>query len=90
MLTALEQQREDQALGAAWRRCEAALPEGWILQLGDWSAEPHRTVPLFEAYAESYAGPSRSDYRESGAGPTPTAALEALAEALESRRAAEE
>ena len=81
MTPALIQQREDAALGAAWRRCEAALPEGWFgpyiePQWRAWAVEPS-----FGAVSEGLVG--------NGYGPTPTEALTALAEALEAKRAAE-
>ncbi len=85
------QQREDAALGAAWRRCEAALGEGWQLELtGGGNAghveaiEPtqgrgHRRERVFRVYG--YPWPD--------ALPTAVEALEALADALEDRKAAE-
>ena len=81
--------REDAALGAAWRRCQAALPEEWTLTLGDWSAERHRTEPFFEANAEPLYGPRPSDETIFRTASTPTDALSALVDALEARRAAE-
>lgn len=73
--TALEAQREDQRLGAAWRRCEAALPERRKLVLEsipEWIAGP-------DMYTAEVAkgGPAR-------VGRTPALALEALATLLES------
>lgn len=79
MLTALEQQREDQALGAAFRRCEAALPKGWPMEL-DGGGPP---------YVAWYWNPANTDDADEREADTPTAALEALAEALEARREAE-
>ena len=74
--------REDAALGAAWRRCETALPEGHIgpevgpasVQLRRWTARSHGHIP----------GSLTMVF-----GDTPTDALNALADALEARRAAE-
>ena len=66
-------------LGAAWARVEAALPAGWLLDMeqiandGGWN---------FLAYPY----PPMDEWDERGAsaiGPTPTAALLALAEQLE-------
>ena len=74
-MNVVEQQREDAALGAAWRRCEAALPEGW--QIGVMNSLPH----------SAWAYVVGEEIVE-GEGPSPTAALTALAEALE-RKAAE-
>ena len=71
MLPADVQLREDALLGAAFRRCQKAAPEGWRLALtqiryDEWEAEGFKP-----------AG--------SGDGLTPAAALTALAEALEAR-----
>jgi hypothetical protein len=70
--TPLEVIREDQALGAAWRRCEAALPEGGYMRV--------------TRYSDGFYGAAVSEYFT---GPTPAAALEALAAALEKRGAGE-
>jgi len=82
-----DQMRADAALGAAWRQCEAALPEGWVMwTLGpngftssarDWGIE--RRIHSWEALA---LGPTD---RAVGSGPTPTAALKALAARLEAK-----
>jgi len=69
--TALEQNREDQAMGAAWRRCEAAAGESPVT-LRYWRLA---TDPTYTA----------ETYRRTEAGATPTEALTALAEALEAR-----
>lgn len=77
-MTALEQIREDQALGAAFRRCEAALPEGWSQSI----IGPTRSTPVaWLTHASSWTD-GDSVLAE---GPTPTEALTALAEALEAR-----
>lgn len=97
-MNALEQLREDQRLGSAWRRCEAALPKGWALDglrrfydngrwPGGWVARAVDLTqpPVFRTdsdYAELPVAALRDD--------NPTAALEALAEALEAHRVAEE
>jgi hypothetical protein len=76
MKTALEQNREDALLGAAWRRCVAALPaEDDALSLHRWNVNDY--------WAEASVGDETTVYK------TPTAALEALAEALEARKAQE-
>ena len=60
-------------LDEAWQEAEAALPEGWkLIQLmddptGGWAA---------------FAAPTHSGTEVEGNGPTPAAALHALAEAL--------
>lgn len=86
MSTQLEQQREDQALGAAWRRAEAALPEDWTLEIGLWRAEPNRPAGMldYEAEAKAYNW-HRADAGEHriARGATATEALTALADALE-------
>ena len=80
-LTALEQQRADAELGAAWRRCEAALPRDgyltgiWVRFEGDWLARAIDT-----------GGSNRREREIEAVGDTPAAALTALAEALEARR----
>jgi len=79
MKTALEQNREDQALGAAWRRCEAALPED-----AHWGFERDpgfSNLPYIAWVDDPYMERSRPD---------PTEALTALAEALEARGLQEE
>lgn len=82
---------EDRALGAAWRRAEAALPEGWTFHgvrplAGQWWAM---------AMAPALAGGIACDQGElhhqppehiGVYGATPTAALLALIERLEARR----
>lgn len=78
MTTSLEQQRDDAALGAAWRRAEAALPPFHGL-----SARRCGT-PASEHY-HAFADDKHGSPAEHGSGDTPTAALAALAEALESR-----
>ena len=71
MKTALEQNREDQALGAAWRRCEVAL-----------SAGSEVSLVIGKHLYQAYTG---YDMASSGWCLTPTEALTALAEALEAR-----
>lgn len=84
LLPVHEQLREDQRLGAAWRRCENALPEGWrpvtvYADDDDWSLWQAATCSpsFFEGEDDGTAD------QIDGFGPTPTAALEALAECLE-------
>ena len=77
MKTALEQNREDQALGAAWRRCEAALPE-------DFGFSLRRGLP-FDGLYHSWAYRFGGNLQPMVVGATPTEALTALAEALEAR-----
>jgi hypothetical protein len=76
------QLREDAALGAAWRRCEAALPEGSVLSL-----DLDTFLQLLPPYDASVR--NGHDTVLGTTGQTPTEALEALAEALEARKAAE-
>lgn len=76
------QMRDDAALGAAWRRCEEALPRGTVVTL---------TVSRFAVEGKETAIATADTYGEfesatDAHGPTPAAALEALAEALEARR----
>ena len=93
LLPADVQQRADAELGSAWRRVEAALPEGWTLYDltsyhydsdcgtewpdGEWTA----TAGLWSGGA--YGGHFSPGKR--GTGATPTEALEALLTALEER-----
>ena len=67
-------------LGIAWQRAEAALPEGWVLK----ELRLHDDVSGWGAEAFNTTGVGR--YRHMGYGPTPTAALLALAEKLEARK----
>ena len=71
-------------LGIAWHRAEAALPEGWVLK----ELRLHDDVSGWGAEAFNTTGVGR--YRHMGYGPTPTAALTALAEALEARQQSHE
>jgi integrase len=72
------------SLDAAWAEAEAALPEGWGLRLT--KAERHATLPgegrVF-AHAKPPYGSRRPRIR--GEGPTPAAALRALAAKLRER-----
>jgi len=79
---ALAESEKRVELGDAWAAAEAALPEGWVLQIGNWQAEPNRDPRL--AKYESTAEPYRSEGGDSiiGRGDTPAAALRALAVAL--------
>jgi hypothetical protein len=72
------QQREDAALGAAWRRCEKALPENWRISTVGQNYEGD------EWHASAWD--RKTGAATTGRGPTPTAALEALAEKLEGLR----
>jgi hypothetical protein len=70
----------------AWEAAEAALPEGWLLEVGLWSAETNRPVgmPPYEATAEPYI----YDPHEPGCigrGETIAAAVEQLTAALVTR-----
>jgi hypothetical protein len=81
-VTPLEVIREDQALGAAWRRCEVALPPEWNLSVG--------TDRLWKGCFAVASHPTDDEDVTSGETvrwSTPTAALEALAAALEKRGA---
>ena len=64
-------------LDAAWAEAEAALPEGWVLQ----GITPSRAE--WEALASSWTARAgdKQDW-QAGAGPTPAAALRALAAKL--------
>jgi hypothetical protein len=58
MTTALEQQREDAALGAAWRRAEAALPsDEWFLQVSG----RYRTSPVVVVAIRAEPTPNRGE-----------------------------
>lgn len=72
--------REALDLDSAWRRVEAALPESWEFEvrsstMGGWRATAHR-------YHETGGEAVGLDLPH----PTPVAALNALADALETRR----
>lgn len=76
---------EDAQLGAAWRRAEAALPEGWrmdgLFHYGaDWSAQAEPKP----AYRSTQSGTTWLGIGKHG--PTPTLALEALATTLEAMK----
>ena len=66
------QQREDMLFGAAWRRCEVALPEGWHtrFQSGVFGGDGQCVAEAWNAWATD---------AEQAFGETPTAALNALA-----------
>lgn len=66
-------QHEDAALGAAWRRCEAALPEGWVLELDGGG-------PPYVAWCFDTHDSNNGDEAEAA---TATEALTTLAETLE-------
>ena len=74
-MTALEQMRADAELGAAWRRCEAALPS-------------HRGMELIVTPKDRRYYARIPDEGVGRPGPTPAAALNALAEVL-ARQAAD-
>jgi hypothetical protein len=63
-------------LDTAWQRCEAALPEGWVIE--ELRNFDDRTA--WSACAHNDTGIGR--YRWCGTGPTPAAALHALAAEL--------
>lgn len=67
-------------LGTALDLAVAALPEGWVLK----ELRLHDDVSGWGAEAFNTTGVGR--YRHMGYGPTPTAALLALAEKLEARK----
>lgn len=79
------QRDADAALGAAWRRAEAALPAFALLRLTEVPGWPYFKQPPFEAQIEWWEGNDRRI--ESRFGDSPTLALEALSEALEARHA---
>ncbi len=75
-------------LDAAWAEAEAALPEGWQFELGRLNFDGE-----WEAFAKSRAFweddlrvPNREQQIAAGEGPTPAAALRALAEKLRAVR----
>ena len=74
-------------LGCAWKRAEAALPEGWAINML-WGTT---TEDRWGAHAGPFPAVA-GQYRESetAGGPTPTAALNALADALEARQQSHE
>lgn len=84
------QQRAHAQLGESWARCEAALPTDWGLELGggDGLYFASATYRWSLRYYRANVGPARSVPFELGHGPTPTAALVALAEKLEALNAA--
>ena len=83
-------------LGAAWERAERALPEGWRpITVGPPDPDAYDVAgnPVTEAWCASTASPAffegetdRDDEWAAGYGPTPAAALTALAEKLEAGR----
>lgn len=76
-MNVVEQQREDAALGAAWRRAEAALPEG-ACDLLVYHFDP--TAGHTDSYgAKTVDAAGHETY---GYGATPAAALEALVTSL--------
>lgn len=69
-------------LCAAWQAAEAALPEGWFI--GNLTNQAYRGVPERWS-AQAYEGPEQdATYRrfKAASGPTPAAALQALAAKL--------
>jgi hypothetical protein len=70
-----------EGLDAAWAAAEAALPEGWTLDVGDSLGHPHGR---FEASAEEggYVGPGRDRNGRAAYGETPAAALRGLTDRL--------
>lgn len=74
-------------LDEAWAEAEAALPEGWTLEVGLWSAEPNRRATMLPY--EATAAPYVHDPWESGCigrGDTASAAVRELTAALVSLR----
>jgi len=69
------------SLDAAWARVEAALPDGWRYGI---YRDPRDTDAVYRSWADDGSLPDRDE--EEGDGPTPIAALSALADALEARR----
>lgn len=74
-------EREALAFGLAWLRVTRAKPDGWAIHL-----DSDLDLSSFRASTESFS-PGRGQVQpfEVRYGPTPTAALTALAEALEAR-----
>lgn len=76
------------ALDAAWKAAEAALPEGWTLEVGLWRAEPNRPIGMLDY--EATASPYVHDPLESGVigrGDSPAAAVLQVADALRRHKA---
>ncbi len=74
-----EASKNEPSIDAAWARCEAALPEGWWLEVS-----MSQTGWAFHASAGQWHW--SPDYQwEDALGPTPAATLEALAARLEAR-----
>lgn len=91
MLPVDQQMRDDAAFGAAWRRCERALQRerslrnilpSLVLRWDDWLM----MVRPYGVFVERRARGAPEDIQRAL---TPTAALTALAEALEARQEAE-
>lgn len=78
-LAAYDAEAGDALLGRAWRLCEAALPEGWLIE----------SVTLHDDCAWDAEAAVRHSVRMGewarGLGPTPAAALDALRAELERR-----
>lgn len=74
----------DARLGAAWREAEAALPEGWRIAHVSQRLEYAETRRQWVALAKQ--GRGNFPHRCLGTGPTPAAALLALAAALRERK----
>jgi len=65
-------------LGCAWAEAEAALPEGWYAL--DLRRNPPETEAQYRYVASTYNSVVDPEY--GGSGPTPAAALRALADVL--------
>ena len=70
-------------LDAAWAEAEAALPEGWVLELA--SPNPNDLRPTFRAETWNGKGGVTGGYVKADE-LTPAAALRALAERLRANR----
>lgn len=93
---ALARIREDAAFGAAWRRAEAALPDGWCdLMVYHFDTEPGdhhepghygaKTIEPYPRLKELGGYGCLAPVEIYGYGATPAEALDALAAQLEAR-----
>lgn len=86
MVTALEQGREDAALGAAWRRAEASMPVGWrlggLIQRGSTSNRWQAVALPYMARGVVGLGTTAGTvgHLEGETCPTPADALDSLAQ----------
>jgi hypothetical protein len=77
-----DQRDEDSAFGAAWRRCQTDLPEGWMFYRLECHVHSSGKV-TWEATASRPRDGGGWDWLEARDEPTPLAALIVLAEKIE-------